>query len=431
MKKLCFMAQLLIIVLSSYAFASNLDSELAQRIEHFRITPYNPVVSENTDTWKARANLGRYLYMDPRLAGNQNINCMMCHHQMLGTSDNRPLSQTQDRQGILKRNSSTLFNVGDEKNHFMFWDGRVHLNPTTKVFTTPEPALNGPNPKASHITKVLTSAASAQVIFPMVNDLEMMGNKGENEIADAPNNLEAWERIVKRLLNPESKDYQELLFTFKKAYPGLEEKDINIGHVGEALYTFMKVQFMSNQSPFHKYIDGDINALSEQQKRGFEIFTGKGKCIACHQGNLLGNNSFFASVGVPSYGAEPFVMDKGRGEVAGAHKNFMFRTPSLINVGLSAPYMHNGVFKTIRQVIDHYSDIETSLNNFDVTPQMKVDYPVVIEARNAPHEIEAIWNSIQARFLKTGLNFSESEKQDLEEFLKNGLTDPRWKPVRR
>lgn len=421
-----------LVILSSFAFADEMDDLLMARIKQFRLKPYGDLKYENTEAFKARANLGRFLYTDGRIAGNQNMNCMICHHAMLGTTDRLPLSQTQNRSGVLKRNSSTLFNIGDESNvHFMFWDGRVHYNTATKVFTTPEPALNGENPIAKHITSVMTSAASMQAIFPMITSDEMMGERGENEIADAQTNLEKWDLIVNRMVNTLGKDSEEYVFYFQKAFPGLEKKDINIGHFGEAIYTFMKVQFHSNGSPFHKYIAGDASALTLKQKKGFEIFTGKGKCIACHQGNLLGQNQFFANVGVPSYGASPFHMDKGRGEVVGEKKNFMFKTPSLINLELTAPYMHNGAFKTIRDVINHYSDIGTSLRAFEITPQRKVDFPVSVETRNAPHEIDAIWASVRAQFLKNGLNFTDEEKDNLEEFLKNGLTDPRWKPARR
>lgn len=421
-----------LLAFSALTKAENIDELLKDRLTRFRVKPYLDFKQDNTESFKARVRLGNFLYTDGRIAGNQNMNCMICHHVMAGTTDRLPLSQTQNRMGVLKRNSSTLFNIGDESNiHFMFWDGRVEFNPQTKVFKTPEAAFNGPNPVAKHITSVMTSAASMQAIFPMVTADEMMGEPGENEIANAPTNLEKWDLIVKRFVDGLGKDSEEYVFYFLKAFPGLEKKDINIGHFGEAIYTFMKVQFHSNGSPFHKYVAGDLSALTENQKKGMDIFTGKGKCIACHQGNLLGQNQFFASVGVPSYGASPFEMDKGRGEVVGEKKNFMFKTPSLINLELTAPYMHNGAFKTIREVINHYSDIGTSLRNFEITPERKVDFPVSVETRNAPHEVEAIWQSVKAQFLKNGLNFTEEEKNYLEDFLKNGLTDPRWKPNRR
>lgn len=407
-----------------------LDRQLAQRIEYFRLKPFSGLGLALTDQLKAQAKLGQLFYMDPRMSGNQNMNCMICHHVMLGTSDRRPLSQTEDRMGVLKRNSPSLFNIGFRP-HFMFWDGRVAYNPTTKVFTTPEPALNGENPTASHITKVLTSAASAQAIFPLITDNEMMGKPGQNEIANAPTNLEKWDLIVKRFLDPKDKDYNEIVFYFQKAYPGIKVEEINIGHFGEAMNTFMKLQFESKGSPFHRYLNGEKEALTAPQKRGLMLFTGKGLCINCHAGNLLENGRFFTSVGIPSYGEAPHTPDRGRGEVEGERKNFMFRTPSLINVGLSAPYMHNGIFKTLRDVVNHYSDISVTVREFQVTPQMKVDYPVVIEANRGPAEIEALWSAVKASFLKPGIHFSEEEKDDLVDFLQNGLTDPRFTPPRR
>lgn len=407
-------------ILSTLTQAESIDEYLRKQLEFFGVAKLETLPAEKN---LAKVELGKKLFIETNLSGNRNISCHTCHNSKTGTSDALALSQTEDGKGVLKRNSISIFNVGHPNNTFMFWDGRVHFNPKSKVFTTPEAALNGANPLAPQITSVMTSALAAQAIFPLLSTEEMKGKKGDNEIADAKTNLEAWEKLVKRLLTEDEKD--RYIKLFNAAYP--EAKTITIGHVGEAMAVFMREQFQSNTSPFHRYVAGDVNAMTEKEKRGLAVFIDRGKCIACHQGNLLGLNTFFASVGVPSYGAKPFTADKGRGEINNeTFRKYFFRTPSLINVGLTAPYMHNGAFKTLREVINHYSNIRHSLNNFELSPERRKEFPVEVEIANDPETIKEIWGSIQAPFLRNGLGFTEAEKDDLESFLSSALTDPKW-----
>lgn len=407
-------------------FADSVDNYLHQRLAFFDVAKYESLPVNNDDDYRARLELGKKLFIETNISGNRNVSCLTCHNPMKGTSDGLALSQTEDGKGVLKRNSSSLYNVGDRFNTFMFWDGRVQYQPTRKIFTTPEPALNGVLPKAPQITTVLKSALAAQAIFPLLSHEEMRGRKGTNEIADAKDNLEAWDVIIKRVTT--ESDSSRYIALFNRAYPELggDVKKINIGHAGEAMATFMRDQFQSNTSPFHRYVAGDNSAMTAQQKRGLMVFMEEGKCIACHQGSLLGNNSFFASVGVPSFGAKPFAGDLGRAEANNENfRKFFFKTPSLINVALTAPYMHNGAFKTIREVLNHYNDIGTSLRSFDMSARL-TEFPVAVEQMNSPADLDNIFNSIQAGFLRGGLGLSQKSLDDLEVFLTEALTDPKW-----
>ena len=404
--------------------AESLDDYLRQRLEFFSITP---LVSLPLPENSSQLELGKKLFLETDLSGNRNISCHTCHNPKMGTSDALALSQTQDGSGILKRNSSSLFNSGATNNVFMFWDGRIQHHSDKNTFTTPEPALNGDNPKASHISSLLTNALAAQSIFPLTSREEMRGRRGENEIADAKNNLEVWDRLVKRLMTEGEKERYLKLFT--SAYPKIPKdgSTVNIGHVAEAMAAFMKHQFQSNGSPFHRYVAGDNQAMNEPEKRGLAVFIDRGKCIACHQGNLLQNNTFFTSIGVPSYGAKPFTIDRGRGEaINDASRNFFFKTPSLINISMTAPYMHNGIFKTLRDVIVHYNNIRHSLHHFELTPERRAEFPVELEVMNDRQTVNEIFNSIQAPFLKSGLGLTKEEMDDLESFLSTGLSDPKW-----
>lgn len=409
-------------LVSTAVSADPVDDFIYQRLKIFGIGKYETLPVNPAPDYQAKIELGRRLFMDPILSGNKNVSCLTCHNPMTGTSDGRALSFTEDGKRVLRRNANSLYNIGDPANKFMFWDGRVHYNPTKKVFTTPEPAFNGENAKALEITSVMQSALSAQSIFPIVNMDEMRGQPGDNEIANAKTDLEAWDLVVRRLTGDKNSKYIDL---FNRAYPNVQK--INIGHAGEAMGTFMRESFQSNGSPFNRYAAGDAKALSPQQKRGLQVFMSS-NCIACHSGPTLGNNSFFASVGVPFYGAKPWAADRGRAEVTNENfRTYFFKTPSLINVGLSAPYMHNGAFKTLREVINHYNDIDSSITNFDISKRRN-EFPVEVEVLNSPADTGALRASIQAGFLLSGLELTTTSIDDLEVFLKEGLTDPKWDP---
>lgn len=409
-------------LISTSVFADPADDFIYQRLRIFGIGKYETPPVNNALDHRAKVELGRRLFMDTNLSGNRNISCMTCHHPMTGTSDGLALSQTEDRKRVLRRNAQSLYNIGDPQNKFMFWDGRVHYNSAKKVFTTPEASFNGPTPLSSEITSVMQSALSAQSIFPIVNSDEMKGQPGDNEIANAKSDLESWDLVVKRLTSDPRGNYNEF---FNRAYPGV--KKVNIGHVGEAMGAFMAETFTSNGSPFNRYAAGEATALTPQQKRGLQVFMSS-NCIACHSGPTLGNNSFFTSVGVPFYGAKPFAQDRGRAEVSNEKfRTYFFRTPSLINIGLTAPYMHNGAFKTLREVINHYNDIDTSITTFDISKR-RTEFPVEVEVLNSPADLNALRASIQAGFLISGLGLSKSSMDDLEVFLKEALTDPKWDP---
>jgi cytochrome c peroxidase len=420
MNKILFIKHIFIFVLfSSKSFAGDtLDNYLRYQLNFFSV---KPMENQNNNSNRFQYELGKQIFISPLISGNKNISCMTCHSPMKGTGDNRATSLTQDRKNILTRNSPPLFNLGQNNTNYMFHDGRVSFDPSTRIFNSPEDSFNGSNPVHKEITDVLTSALSMQVLFPMATNDEMRGNIGENEISNATSNIEVWNLITKRII------YDSVLLNLlKKSYPNIS--NFNIGHIAEALGQFIKEEFYSNGSPFNQYLLGNDQALTEQEKRGLDLFLDKGKCIACHQGETLGLNSFFASVGVPDIGAKPHSLDIGRGAVKGEEfKKYFFKTPSLLNLAVTGPYMHNGAFRTIRDVINHYSDIKTSLQNYKLSDDQINSSPVELEVLNDQKSIQTILNSMQAQFLKRGLNFSESEKDDLEAFLTNGLLDPKFK----
>lgn len=399
-----------------------LDSLIRSRLKMLNINaleklPLNPN--------RAQIELGRKLFSENLLSGNKRVSCQTCHNPAKGTSDALPMSQTENGKGILRRNAPHLFNAGIGKKTNMFWDGRVQYNFAKKIFTTPEPSLNGARPSTPEIVKAMSSALSAQALFPLVSSNEMLGEKGENEIADSKNNLEAWEKLTNRI--KKIPEYQKLL---TKAYPQKDFKQINIGHLAEAIGTFEREEFQSTESPFQKYLRGDNSAMTNSQKRGFVIFMSK--CMSCHSGNELGNNNIFASVGAPQWGQAPLALDRGRGEISQQkEQNFFFKIPSLLNVSLTAPYMHNGAYQSLREVLDHYDHVSKSLNEFDVRNDRREKIPVEIEIEKNPAALDEIWLSSQISAnpkLPNRLFLSGLEKDYLEIFLREALTDAKWKP---
>lgn len=409
--------------------ADELDYLLRNRIEFYNLKPITKIPSNPN---RPLVELGKILFSEKKLSGNRRISCQTCHDPATATTDRLPLSQSENEKNILARNAPGLFNVGLETRRFMFWDGRVSFDPKTHAFNTPDEALNGIDPKAKEITSIMKSALSAQAIFPLVARNEMMGEIGENEIANCESKIEAWDRIIERLkkenstIDP-SENYVQL---FLKAYPDTSEDKINIGHVGEAIAAFQREEFQSYDSPFQRYLRGDNRAMTVAQKRGFAVFMGRGQCIDCHQGSELGRGDLFASVAAPQWGAAPLVLDKGQGDVLkDIKRNFFYKVPSLVNIKLTAPYMHNGAFQTLSEVIDHYDHVSETLNDFKISKERQDQIPVKVSVANQQLVLDDIWLSSQSGLfpkLRNRLRLLDREKRFLEIFLNEALTDPKW-----
>lgn len=147
-------------------------------------------------------------------------------------------------------------------------------------------------------------------------------------------------------------------------------------HVYRALVEFLKEPlFRPFDARIDDYLDGDENALSESEKRGLEVFRGVGKCADCH---FLTPNSWpkpllsdfgYDNLGVPSRGAK----DPGLGERLGADEIGKFKAPTLRNIALTAPYMHNGSIATLSEVIQFYNKRDLEANRWGPT-----DYPQTV-----------------------------------------------------
>ena len=255
-----------------------------------------------TPQQEAKIELGKMLWVDPRLSLSGKVSCNTCHDLSTNGADTKPLSiGYAGRKGTV--NSPTVFNA--EKQIAQFWDGRA---------------------------KTLAEQATG----PITNPLEM---------AMTP---ELAEGVIRSI--PGYRPY------FEKAFGS---KNPTFSEIAEALAAF-ETTLTTPNAPFERYLKGDKNALTQQQIDGLKLFRRSG-CIRCHSGNLLGGTSF-QKVG----SVRPYVTDnssKGRMDVSGKPwDEMMFKVPTLLNVERTAPYFHDGAVKTLPDAVKKMADIQLDMN---------------------------------------------------------------------
>jgi len=264
----------------------------------------------NNQTTQEKIELGRLLYFDPVLSGDNEQSCATCHHPDLGFSDGRNSSMGFGGKGIgpdrkgghqVRRSAPTVWNAAF--NRKQFWDGRAN-------------------------------DLEDQARFPITSADEMNQNPDE---------------LVKEL-----KAIPEYVRLFDKAFGGASGSAVSMENVTFAIAAFERT-IISNNSPFDRYAAGDPTALTVEQRRGLTLFRSlKTRCFECHGFPTFANPDFKV-IGVPTMPGQPD--DLGRSEIEGGepYKN-AFKVPTLRNVALTAPYMHNGRFQTLEEVIDFYSN---------------------------------------------------------------------------
>jgi cytochrome c peroxidase len=317
---------------------------------------------------EAKAQIGRLLFYDPILSGNKNISCGTCHNPQLGTSDGLSLGIGEGGTGIgdqrqpgtgdnrikkrIPRNSPGLWNLGEKNITLMFHDGRLSKS---DIYG------NGFNsPAREWLPAGLDNILAAQALFPLTAQFEMAGNPKENQVAGAAHDrIDAvWPIIAKRVRTIAR--YGEM---FVAAFGDVHApSDVTITHIANAIGAFEGLEWQSFDSAFDAFLAGNNEALSDQQKRGLDIFYGKGGCSQCHTGKLLTDHQFYA-LALPHFGPgrtrpfDPYVRDVGRmGETDRLEDAYRFRTPSLRNVALTPPYGHNGAYATLEGIIRHHLD---------------------------------------------------------------------------
>jgi len=288
--------------------------------------------------------LGRMLFYETLLSKDNSISCGSCHIQQDGFSDPAQFSAGVDGS-LGKRQAMPIFNMLWHTNEF-FWDGRAHL-------------------------------LRDQSLMPIQDELEMK---------------ETLENVISKLSATTTYPAQ-----FIRAFGDAE---ITSERMSLAMEQFMN-SIISNQSKYDKFLDGQAT-LTESEERGRVLFSAEynpgfpeisgADCAHCHGGNNFDNNRYMNN-GLDADGDQD---DIGREAVTGEPRDrAKFKVPSLRNIELTAPYMHDGRFQTLEEVIDHY------------------DHGIVISETVDP----ALVFSAQ-----TGLQLTEQDKINLINFLKT-LTD--------
>lgn len=254
------------------------------------------------------ATLGRVLFYDPQLSINNSVACASCHHQSMGFADNNAGS-TGFGGKKTPRNSMSITNVGFNNN--LFWDSRVQ-------------------------------GVKNLVMQPIQNHIEMG--------MESPSVLQ--EKLA-------SIEYYPALF--EKAFG---DSYISTDRIADAMTQFM-CSMVSCNSKFDEAQEADFSTFSPLERMGKDLFMGKAKCGQCHSGaNFSAPDGFFGGYGGPTIkgtaniGLDVNYADNGMGEGK-------FKIPTLRNIALTAPYMHDGRFNTLEQVVEHYNKGIKNHNKLD------------------------------------------------------------------
>jgi cytochrome c peroxidase len=332
----------------------------------------------------AKVALGKNLMFDKILSGNMNISCGTCHHALTDTGDGLSLPIGEGARGLgvtrdtgsgadavverVPRNAPNVFNAGALEFVRMFHDGRVEVDASQPSgFSTPV---------GNDLPLNLENVVAAQAMFPVTSGTEMAGQAGENSIADAAaiGNLAGpggvWEQLAGRL-----QAIPEYVDMFKAAFSDVDDaSDITYAHAANAIAAFEAFSWRADNSPFDRFLRGDKKAMSENARKGMKLFYKYDKngnsCAYCHSGVFQTDHSFHA-IAMPQIGAgtgngfdghEDFGREKVTGDIA---DRYTFRTPSLRNIALTAPYGHTGPYNALRAVVEHHLDTMNAIANYD------------------------------------------------------------------
>ena len=396
---------------------------------------------------KEKVALGKNLMFDKILSGNLNISCGTCHHTLTDTGDglSLPVGEGGSGLGVMRdtgsgadavhervpRNAPPVFNLGAHAFTVLFHDGRVEVDPSFP---------SGCKTPAGHnLPGNLENILACQAMFPVTSATEMAGQPGENSIADATDagNLAGpggvWEQLAHRL-----QAVPEYVDMFKAAFPDdvMDASDITYAHAANAISAFESVNWRADNSSFDRFLRGEKKAMSKNARKGMKLFykgDGNGNsCSQCHSGPFQTDNSFHA-IAMPQIGA-------GRGSnspgSAGGHEDFgreqvtgdpndtlKFRTPTLRNVALTAPYGHSGAYDTLRAVVEHHIDSVNALYDYDqsqaVLPSRDDLDALDFITMNDPARVDYI----AAHNELAPMSYSNKDVDRILDFL-NALTDP-------
>jgi cytochrome c peroxidase len=339
---------------------------------------------------------------------------------------------------LVPRNAPEIFNRGAPEWRTMFWDGRV----ASHGYVLESPA-------GGDLPLELDSPLAVQAMFPPTSRDEMRGRSGDlcagdmtgmeiieegdlavlwnalsrrtalaNEVAmvDDGDISAIWNALINRLLAiPE---YEEL---FVAAYPDTPVNDLGFEHAANAIAAYEIAAFSFDDSPWDRYLSGDLESLSTDAKRGALLFYGEAGCSECHSGSLMTDQEYH-NVAIPQLGPgkQEGGIDYGRYlETKEPSDKFAFRTPPLRNVALTGPWTHNGSYMALEDVVSHMLSPESGLRGYDPSSLPELFQSTV----HLDEELfEEILETLDARVAEPR-ELSDEEFSQLMAFL-NALTSP-------
>ncbi|MGB6336568.1 MAG: cytochrome c peroxidase [Thermoanaerobaculia bacterium] len=326
-----------------------------------------------------KVELGKLLFYDKLLSGNQNISCATCHHGLTDTGDGLSLPVGEGGQGLgvtrvtgeasaggiherVPRNAPPVFNLGAKEFERMFHDGRAEVDPTQPSgFRSPAGDLLPTDPALENILAV-------QAMFPVTSPAEMAGRDTDiGQAAAAEDVVEVWRLLAERLRAEENNYVDLFVAAFDDIYAA---GDIEFVHAANAIAAFEAFAWRADNSPFDRFLRGDKAALSLRAQRGMRLFYGEAGCSECHAGPFQTDQDFHCMAmpqigpgkGDGASGHEDFGRERVTGEEA---DRFCFRTPTLRNVALTGPWGHTGAYNTLQAIVEHMLDPVESLVTYD------------------------------------------------------------------
>lgn len=267
----------------------------------------NLEIPKDNPTTAQGVELGRTLFYDPILSVDSSIACSFCHLPQFSFTDRHAKSRGV-KGTIVKRSSPSLINVGLIKNG-LFWDGRVH-------------------------------SLEEQALLPIEDSLEMQAT---------------WPEIEERL---QAHDGYPALF--RAAFGIQQKKELTKELVVKAIAQFERTLLSSGQSKYDRVTAG-LDTFTVDEAMGYDLFFDvspgikDGECGNCHNAPLFTDHTF-ANNGIDSAATVDDFADKGLGAITGnPFDNGKFKVPTLYNIALTSPYMHDGRFRTLKEVVDHYN----------------------------------------------------------------------------
>lgn len=308
-QKICLLSSLLI-----FCSCQNSQDQQLQNIP-FKPEPIQPphpptfpvmVIPTDNPLSREGVALGRKLFFDPILSSTGQMSCSTCHQPKLAFTDGQALSKGVKGQ-LGKRSAMSLLNVGFYAKG-LFWDGRV-------------------------------GTLEEQSLHPIRDTNEMNAS---------------WIKIAKKIQRHPS--YPIL---FRKAFGIASVQEIDSILIGKALAQFERT-LISADTKFDRVMRKEVQ-FTPQEKRGWTIFFDASPAVPTSECNHCHVDPLFSTLGFENNGLVEALSlddypDKGRGAVTGnRNDNGQFRVPTLRNLKYTAPYMHDGRFKTLEEVLDHYA----------------------------------------------------------------------------